>query len=89
MWVFEEEVTLGEDSTHAKSHPELAGKPQKITDIINTLKENVKYLPDVPLPHNIHANPSLEDSVKDATILIFNLPPVSYTHLTLPTKRIV
>ena len=74
MWVFEEVVTLGEDSTHAKSHPELAGKPQKITDIINTLKENVKYLPDVPLPHNIHANPSLEDSVKDATILIFNLP---------------
>jgi len=74
MWVFEEEVTIGKDSPHAKSHPELAGKPQKITDVINTLKENVKYLPEVPLPHNIHANPSLEDSVKDATILIFNLP---------------
>ena len=74
MWVFEEEVTIGKDSPHAKTHPKLTDKPQKITDVINTLKENVKYLPDVPLPHNIHANPSLEDSVKGATILIFNLP---------------
>jgi len=74
MWVFEEEVTLPKDSPHAKSHPDLTSSPQQLTHVINTLHENVKYLPNVSLPHNIHANPSLVDSVKDSTILVFNLP---------------
>ncbi|KAJ6165009.1 Dehydrogenase multihelical [Penicillium chermesinum] len=46
----------------------------KLTDVINTYHENVKYLQGVQLPPNLHANPSLEESVKDSTILIFNLP---------------
>ncbi|KAI2615676.1 glycerol-3-phosphate dehydrogenase [NAD+] [Hypoxylon sp. NC1633] len=61
MWVYEEEVTY-ED------------KPQKLTTIINKHHENVKYLPNITLPTNLIANPSLEDAVHDSSILIFNLP---------------
>ncbi|KAJ5239388.1 Dehydrogenase multihelical [Penicillium chermesinum] len=71
MWVFEENVEIGKDSPHY--NPSNTG-PQKLTDVINTYHENVKYLQGVQLPPNLHANPSLEESVKDSTILIFNLP---------------
>lgn len=47
---------------------------QKLSDIINTTHENVKYLPDIKLPENIIANPDLVDTVKDADLLIFNIP---------------
>lgn len=74
MWVYEEEVSVPKDSTHYDPGSSLCKSPQKLTHLINTLGENVKYLPGVPLPRNIRANPSLEDSVKDSTVLIFNLP---------------
>ena len=74
MWVFEEEVTLSKDSKHYNSQSPLAQGPQKLTKLINTFHENVKYLPNVALPANVIADPSLEDAVKDSTILIFNLP---------------
>ena len=47
---------------------------EKLTEIINTKHQNVKYLPGIDLPHNLVANPSLLDSVKDADILVFNVP---------------
>lgn len=47
---------------------------EKLTDIINTRHENVRYLPNVKLPNNLVANPNLLDSVKDADIIIFNIP---------------
>lgn len=47
---------------------------RNLTEIINEKHENVKYLPGIPLPHHIVANPSIHDAVKDSTILIFNLP---------------
>lgn len=72
MWVYEENVTIPPES---KYYDEAVGdKPQKLTDIINKHHENVKYLPGIPLPSNVVANPSLQDAVKDSTILIFNLP---------------
>jgi glycerol-3-phosphate dehydrogenase (NAD+) len=74
MWVFEEEVTVPKESKHYEEGSDMATKPQKITELINRLHENVKYLPGVPLPHNIVANPDVKDAVKDSTILIFNLP---------------
>jgi glycerol-3-phosphate dehydrogenase (NAD+) len=74
MWMFEEEVSVPKDSKHYDAQSELCQKPQKLTHLTNTLHENVKYLPNIPIPKNIIANPSLEDSVKDATVLIFNLP---------------
>lgn len=70
MWVFEEDVSIPKESKHYKGDD----KPQKLTHIINDVHENVKYLPNVALPKNIIANASLEDTVKDASILIFNLP---------------
>lgn len=74
MWVYEEETTVPESSENYDSSSELSTKPQKLTKLINHFHENVKYLPDIPLPHNLVANPSLQDSVKDSSILIFNLP---------------
>ncbi|GKT36421.1 Glycerol-3-phosphate dehydrogenase [NAD(+)], cytoplasmic [Aduncisulcus paluster] len=47
---------------------------RKITEIINTKHQNVKYLPGIDLPHNLIANPDLVDCTKNATILVFCLP---------------
>jgi glycerol-3-phosphate dehydrogenase (NAD+) len=74
MWVHEEDVKIPSSSVHFDAGSELCTKPQKLSNLINTIHENVKYLPDIELPANLVANPSLEDAVKDATILVFNLP---------------
>lgn len=74
MWVFEEQVTIPKESKHFDAQSDNSSKPQKLTGIINRVHENVKYLPGIPLPQNLVANPSLDDSVKDSSILIFNLP---------------
>jgi len=47
---------------------------QKLTDIINTKHENVKYLPGVILPKNVIAIPDIVEASKDADILVFVLP---------------
>ncbi|AET40010.1 glycerol-3-phosphate dehydrogenase (NAD(+)) GPD2 Ecym_5243 [Eremothecium cymbalariae DBVPG len=47
---------------------------KKLTEIINTEHENVKYLPGIKLPENLVANPSLAESARDADILVFNIP---------------
>lgn len=72
MWVFEEEVKLPESSKHY--NPKIGSGPQKLSEVINSYHENVKYLPGIQLPSNLIANPSLEDAVKDSSILVFNLP---------------
>ncbi|CCE64290.1 hypothetical protein TPHA_0H00810 [Tetrapisispora phaffii CBS 4417] len=46
----------------------------KLTEIINTKHENVKYLPNIKLPANLVANPDIIDAAKDADIIIFNIP---------------
>lgn len=71
MWVFEEDVEIPKTS---KNYDASNTGPQKLTEVINKTHENVKYLPGIQLPVNLHANPSLEDAVKDSTLLIFNLP---------------
>ena len=47
---------------------------KKLTEIINTTHENVKYLPGAKLPPNVVANPSLASAASGATMLIFVLP---------------
>ncbi|BAP69368.1 glycerol-3-phosphate dehydrogenase [NAD+] 1 [Kluyveromyces marxianus] len=47
---------------------------EKLTEIINTRHENVKYLPGIKLPNNLVANPDIVDAAKDADILVFNIP---------------
>ncbi|QLG71916.1 hypothetical protein HG535_0C02680 [Zygotorulaspora mrakii] len=47
---------------------------EKLTEIINTKHQNVKYLPGIDLPENLVANPDLLDCVKDVDIIVFNVP---------------
>jgi glycerol-3-phosphate dehydrogenase (NAD+) len=49
-------------------------KGQRLTEIINTTHENVKYLPNIPLPKNVVAVPELLKTVEGATLLIFVVP---------------
>lgn len=74
MWVFEEMIEQ-ED-----------GSQEKLTDIINTRHENVKYLPGIRLPENVKAVADLAEACEDATLLIFVLPHQFLPKL-LPTIR--
>ncbi|XP_018403711.1 PREDICTED: glycerol-3-phosphate dehydrogenase [NAD(+)], cytoplasmic-like [Cyphomyrmex costatus] len=47
---------------------------EKLTNIINTIHENVKYLPGHKIPENVVAVPDVVEAAKDADILIFVLP---------------
>ncbi|KAJ3584354.1 hypothetical protein NHX12_014849 [Muraenolepis orangiensis] len=47
---------------------------RKLTDIINSEHENVKYLPGHKLPGNVVAMPDITEAVKGAKILIFVIP---------------
>uniref|UniRef100_H2YP80 Glycerol-3-phosphate dehydrogenase [NAD(+)] n=1 Tax=Ciona savignyi TaxID=51511 RepID=H2YP80_CIOSA len=47
---------------------------QKLTEIINTKHENVKYLPGYTLPENVVAVPDLVEASKGADLLIFVVP---------------
>lgn len=47
---------------------------QKLSDIINTRHENVKYLPGHILPDNITAVPDIREAAADADILVFIVP---------------
>ena len=51
-----------------------ATKTEKLSKIINTHHENVKYLPEIGLPRNIIAVPDLIEAIKGASLLIFCLP---------------
>lgn len=70
MWVFEEEYTIPKSSRHYSG----SDQPEKLSQLINKVHENVKYLPDITLPPNVIANPDLADSCKDSTMLVFVLP---------------
>ncbi|KAG9345119.1 hypothetical protein JZ751_009662, partial [Albula glossodonta] len=47
---------------------------RKLTDIINTDHENVKYLPGYKLPENVVAVPKLQDAADGADLLVFVVP---------------
>lgn len=47
---------------------------RKLTEIINTEHENVKYLPGHKLPDNVIAIPDVVEAAHDADIIIFVLP---------------
>lgn len=47
---------------------------RKLTDIINSDHENIKYLPGHRLPTNVMATPSLSQAVQDADLLVFAFP---------------
>ncbi|GAA6006160.1 hypothetical protein JCM11491_002055 [Sporobolomyces phaffii] len=45
-----------------------------LTDIINETHENARYLPEMVLPENLVAVPSLTEVVKGATLIVFCVP---------------
>jgi len=47
---------------------------KKLTEIINTQHENVKYLPGHKLPENVVAIPDVVEACHDADIIVFVLP---------------
>uniref|UniRef100_A0A0P4WIZ7 Glycerol-3-phosphate dehydrogenase [NAD(+)] n=1 Tax=Scylla olivacea TaxID=85551 RepID=A0A0P4WIZ7_SCYOL len=47
---------------------------KKLTEIINTTHENVKYLPGKKLPSNVVAVPDVLEAAHDADVLIFVIP---------------
>jgi glycerol-3-phosphate dehydrogenase (NAD+) len=53
----------------------------KLTDKMNELKENPKYLPGVKYGDNVVANPSLEETVRDADLLILCAPHQFIHHI--------
>merc|ERR1712233_19717 len=63
---FQREVALG------VFEEEVNGR--KLTEIINTDHENVKYLPGRSLPENVVAIPDISVAAMDADFLIFVLP---------------
>jgi glycerol-3-phosphate dehydrogenase (NAD+) len=72
MWVFDEMYQLQQD--HPKYDESKHTSPQKLTTLINTIHENVKYLPAIALPENLIATPDIKECVREATLLIFNVP---------------
>ncbi|KAL8821515.1 MAG: hypothetical protein Q9191_007293, partial [Dirinaria sp. TL-2023a] len=72
--VYEEEITVPSTSKHYDPESKFSTQPHQLTKLINHFHENVKYLPNIALPANLIATPSLKESVEGASILIFNLP---------------
>merc|ERR1719160_223552 len=62
MWVFEEDVKQTD------------GSVRKLSEVINTDHENVKYLPGIRLPSNVKAVPDLKQAVEGAHVLVWVLP---------------
>jgi glycerol-3-phosphate dehydrogenase (NAD+) len=54
-------------------HEEYIGN-RKLTEIINTEHENVKYLPGIKLPSNIVAVDDLLTNCRDADVIVFGMP---------------
>jgi NAD-dependent glycerol-3-phosphate dehydrogenase N-terminus len=71
MYVYEEMVQVNDNDDNDGSS---SSSLQKLTEIINTRHENVKYLPGIQLPDNIVAVSDLAMACRDATLLIFVLP---------------
>ena len=77
MWVYEEEIES------------VGGERRKLTDLINSTHENVKYLPQIQLPKNVIAVADIEEACRDATLLIFVLPHQFLPPLLSKIKNVV
>lgn len=76
MWVYEEEVTLPSDKSATAM----------LSNVINSLHENVKYLPGIKLPPNVKAIPNLAEACQEATLIVF-VTPHQFLSGLLPTIR--
>lgn len=62
---------------------------EKLTEIINTKHENVKYLPGIDLPENLVAVPDVEEACKGATLLVFVMPHQFLSRVLPKIKSVV
>eukprot|EP01089_Gocevia_fonbrunei_P001072 TRINITY_DN11025_c0_g1_i1.p1 TRINITY_DN11025_c0_g1~~TRINITY_DN11025_c0_g1_i1.p1 ORF type:complete len:396 (+),score=70.78 TRINITY_DN11025_c0_g1_i1:131-1189(+) len=62
---------------------------RKLTEIINTEHENIKYLKDIKLPENIIADPDPVSTVTGANLLVFVLPHQFVENLCEKIKNVV
>ncbi|XP_070550391.1 glycerol-3-phosphate dehydrogenase [NAD(+)], cytoplasmic-like isoform X2 [Ptychodera flava] len=62
---------------------------KKLTEIINTEHENVKYLPGYKIPENVVAVPDLKEAANGADILVFVVPHQFVTGICDQLKDIV
>merc|ERR1719324_2231368 len=58
MWVFDEDI------------PQSDGSVRKLSEIINTDHENVKYLPGIALPPNVKAITDVKKAIEGAHVLV-------------------
>jgi len=78
LWVYDEFLSNGE----------------LLSDTINTIHENSKYLPYIPLPKNLVAKPNLEKVVQQATVLVIVVPDQFLEHVmhqiksSMPKKKL-
>ena len=68
--------------------PGHVGAPVKRQEDLRLLTGRARYIADIDLPGMLEAV-FVRSPVAHAEIRRIDLEPVSYTHLTLPTKRIV
>lgn len=89
---------IGENVLENKAgfHPEVAMyvheemvNGQKLTTIINTTHENVKYLPGYKVPNNIVAYPEMKEVVEGADIVVFVLPHQFVMHTCAMMKPFI
>jgi len=81
MWVFEEYTKLVEGKWERPARgakaPEAGWVSEgytPLTQVINEKNENVIYLPGIPLPTSIHANPDIKATITGATMMVFVIP---------------
>lgn len=58
----------------AKGPTTLWARSPDLADLLNTRRENPRYLPGVPLPGTLHATASLADAVAGATVVLVAVP---------------
>lgn len=77
VWVHEETVggrKLSEVINEASLQRTIAFFPDFNSSVFEQTKTNPKYLPGIPLPRNLTADPNLASAVRGATALVFVLP---------------
>lgn len=62
------------DEVRMYVHDETTDSGKMLTEVINETKQNPKYQSDVDLGPNVVADPDVESTVKDATMLVFCTP---------------
>lgn len=49
-------------------------REQKVVEDINIKRENIKYLPNITIPHNVTAFNNIEDSIKGSEFVVLSVP---------------